>query len=113
MGKKTRLGIAALAVLLVAAAPGFAQVIKDETVNTARTGEITAVDMKARTVSLKEADGTASVISVDDKTTIMSSDKMIKLDGLHVGEWVAVDADTKDGKNVATYIEVVDDPEAQ
>jgi len=111
VAKTTRVLI--LVALLVAAAPAFAQTIKDETVNAAVSGKITAVDTSARTLTVVEATGEAHTVSVDGKTTIMSNDKNIGLDGLHTGEWVAVDSDRRDGKSVATYIEVVDDPGAK
>ena len=60
-------------------------------------------------VLCKDKDGGTYV--VNDKTTIMdNSNKTIDLGGLKTGWWVAVTVDTVTGKNVATYIEVVDTP---
>ena len=42
--------------------------------------------------------------------SISSGAKKIALDGLHKDDWVAVDADRRGATVVATYIEVVDDP---
>jgi len=98
--------------LWLGAAAAHAQVNKTETVNIAMTGKITVVDPIARTIALDGANGEHLVVGVDDKTTIMSGDKKLALEGLHKNDWVAVDADQRGAKVVGTYIEVVDDPNA-
>lgn len=88
----------------------LAQVNKEETIDIALTGKITVVDVIAKTVALEGANGEHTVVGVNDKTTIMSGAKKIALDALHKDDWVAVDADRRGATVVATYIEVVDDP---
>ena len=104
---------AALAVGAVVSAPvetARAQAIQKETVGIAFTGEVTAVDAKAGTVSAKGANGEQGTFHVDAKmTTILSGDQKVELSALHVGEWISISADTQKGRQVATYIEVVED----
>jgi len=101
------LGLVALCMTSMAA---WGQAIQKEKVDTALTAEITLVDAIAGTVALQGADGERTVVGIDDKTTIMSEAKKIGLEGLHKGDWVAVDADWRGDRLVANYIEVVDDP---
>lgn len=89
-----------------------AQSVQNEKVGVAFTGEVTAVDASAKTISVSGANGEKGVFQIDDKTTIMSSSQKVGLSGLHVGEWISIDADQQHGKKVATYVEVVDDPDA-
>ena len=98
--------------LCLGASAALAQVNKTETVDLALTGKISVVDNIAKTIALDGANGEHTVVAVDDKTTIMSGDKKLKLDGLHKNDWVAVDADRRGATVTATYIEVVDDPTA-
>ena len=93
----------------LAAATAFAQE-EEESVDVALTGKITVVDVIAKTVALEGANGERTVVGVNDETTIMSGAKKIALDALHKDDWVAVDADRRGATVVATYIEVVDDP---
>ncbi len=87
-----------------------AQAIQKETVGTAFTGEVTAVDAKAGTISVKGANDEKGTFHVDAKaTTIMSGSQKVGLSALHAGEWITISADTRKGKQVATYIEVVED----
>jgi hypothetical protein len=99
-----------VALPLALATVAIAQVNKEEDVDIALTGQITVVDVIAKTIALQGANGEHTVVGVNDKTTIMSGDKKLKLDGLHKDDWVAVDADRHGATVVATYIEVVDDP---
>lgn len=94
---------------LAIAAGAQAQPVQNEEVGIAFTGKVTSVDAKARTLSLLGANGEKGVFHVDDKTTIMSGDKDVALSDLQEGEWVSVDADTRDGRKVATYVEVVEE----
>jgi Cu/Ag efflux protein CusF len=97
--------------LLVVAAGSQAQVRPKETTNTALTGQIKAIDAAKKTLTIEGANKEGGVYQVTDKTTIMdNSNKTIDLGGLKTGWWVAVTVDTVTGKNVATYIEVVDTP---
>lgn len=97
--------------LCLGAAAALAQVNKEETIDIALTGKITVVDVIARTIALQGANGESTVVGVNDKTTIMSDAKKIKLEDLHKDDWVAVDADRRGATVVGTYIEVVDDPD--
>ena len=90
----------------------LAQVEKQESVDLALTGKISVVDTVAKTIAVDGANGEHTVVAVNDKTTIMSGDKKLSLDGLHKNDWVAVDADRRGATVTATYIEVVDDPTA-
>jgi hypothetical protein len=110
--KTTRLAVLFAAVLGLAAGAVLAQVNKTENVDLALTGKISVVDTVAKTIALDGANGEHTVVAVNDKTTIMSGDKKLKLDGLHKNDWVAVDADRLGATVTATYIEVVDDPTA-
>lgn len=102
-----------LALALCFGAAAHAQTIKDETVDIAFTGKISVVDTIAKTIALDGANGEHMVVGVNDKTTIMTGDKKLKLDGLHKGDWVAVDADQRGATVIATDIQVVDDPTAE
>jgi hypothetical protein len=117
---RNRRTIAAVAAIALAASLALvvgvaaAQVNKDEEVDRALTGKVTAIDAGAKTLSLEEADGSKSTVAVTDKTTIMNEDAKVSFSSLHVGDWIALDIDQKQmgGKLVATYIEVVQDPRA-
>lgn len=86
-----------------------AQVIAEETINVAVTGKITAVSATAKTITVKGANEDGGIFVVNDKTTIMSDGpEQLDFSALKVGQHAAVDANTKDGKQVATYIEIVD-----
>ena len=94
----------------LAGATARAQVIDDEAVDVALTGQITVVDVIAKTLALQGANGESTIVRVTDKTTLMSGSKKIGLDALHKGDWVAVDADRRGATVTATFVEVVDDP---
>jgi plastocyanin len=92
------------------AAVAEAQPVQKETVNIAVTGEVTEIDAKARTLTIREASGESSVYQIDEKTTIMSGSQKVGFDSLHEGEWIVIDANPRAGSKVATYVEVMDDP---
>lgn len=99
-----------LLIVVAAAAIVEAQPIQSETPKITLTGEVTAVDAKAGTISVQGANGEKGVFLVDDKsTTIMSGSQKVALSALAKGDWLAIDGDMKDGKKVATYIEVVEE----
>lgn len=100
-------------ILLLALALGAvasAQERKQEAVTTAVTGKIVSVDTAGKMLTVSEDEGDTVVFVVEPDTTIMSGDKEVALDGLHPGEWVVVNADQRGTGQVATYVEVVDDP---
>jgi len=78
-----------VALPLALATVALAQVNKEEDVDIALTGQITVVDVVAKTIALQGANGERTVVGIDDKTTIMSGDKKLKIDGLHKDDWVA------------------------
>ncbi|MBI5057435.1 MAG: hypothetical protein HZB61_12545 [Nitrospirae bacterium] len=69
------------------------------------TGEITAVDAAAKTLTVKGKKGDVA-ISVDDKTKIMAGKDMKTLADLKTGEKVTVKYTEADGKNTAKSIDV-------
>ncbi len=98
---------------LALAAGAQAQPVQDEKASTAFTGEVTSVDAKAMTLQVRGVDGEKGSFHVSAKdTTIMSGDEKVALSSLHEGDWIAIDSDTRGGRKVATYIEVVEDPGA-
>jgi exosome complex RNA-binding protein Rrp42 (RNase PH superfamily) len=100
-----------LLLLVAFAAISQGQVIEDETIDTAMTGEVTAIDAAAKTLTVKGANDEGGVFYVNDKTTILdNSNKPIAFSRLKVGDHVVVDTDTHDGKQVATDIGIVDEP---
>jgi len=106
----TRIVRAALAAtLLGAVAPhAGAQTRQKEAVNFVLTAQIESIDAKAKTLTLKGANGEGGVYEVDDQTTIMNGNKKIALGDLKKGWRLAVNGDKSSGKNVATYMEVVE-----
>jgi len=73
-----------------------------------QVGAAQTIDTAGKTLTLKGANGEGGVYSVNEKTTIMSGDKKIALGDLKKGWRVAVNGDKLGGKNVATYMEVVE-----
>jgi hypothetical protein len=98
----------ALALAIALAAAASAQVIKDEAVDTADTGKIVAVDAAAKTFMLEGAEGERGVYQVNADTTIMGGDKELALSDLRAGMHVVVDVDRREGRKIATYVEIVD-----
>jgi hypothetical protein len=88
-----------------------AQTVKKETADFLMTGEITAIDTTAKTVTLKGANGETGTFIVNDATTIMNGNAKIGLAGLQKGSRVALNGDKPGAKRMATYIEVVEGPE--
>jgi plastocyanin len=110
---KTPVSIAAVLigfVLVGVATRVLAQPVQTEQVGIALTGEVTAVDGGAKTISVRGANGEEGVFEVDEKTTIMSGSEEVDIASLHVGDWISIDADQRGGQKVATYVEVVEDP---
>jgi hypothetical protein len=99
-----------LLVCLVVAGPSSGQARKNEPVERAVSGVVTVVDPVAGTLSLRDPEGQESTFRADDDTTILMDDRRVRLDQIHAGSHVAVDVDNREGLQVATYIEVVDDP---
>jgi hypothetical protein len=87
-----------------------AQMRKKEPMDRAVSGVVTVVDPIARTLSLRDPEGQEATFRAGDRTTILLDDRPISLDQIHSGDYVAVDVDVRDGVEMATYIEVVDNP---
>ncbi len=88
-----------------------AQTVKKETADFLMTGEITAIDTTAKTITLKGANGESGTFVVNDATTIMNGNAKIALSALQKGSRVALNGDNPGDKKIATYIEVVEGPE--
>jgi Cu/Ag efflux protein CusF len=95
-------------ILLVGAGGTHAQVRQQQSTNAAVTGEITAIDNAAKTLTVKGANKDGGVYVTNSSTTIMNGDKSVGLSDLKRGWHVAVTFDQENGKNVAQYISVVD-----
>lgn len=103
------LGLAVLAGLtLFVATTASAQEIKKEAMDRSASGEIVAIDAAARSITLKGANDDGGVFYLNDETTIMSGDKKLGFGDLKKGQWVALDSDDHEGREVVTYLEVVD-----
>lgn len=110
---RAALSISPLLVGFALAIAAGAQPLQQEQAGTAFTGELTAVDASAGTISARGANGEQGIFEIDENaTTIMSGSQKVGLQGLHVGEWVAIDAEQRGSRKVATYVEVVDDPDS-
>jgi hypothetical protein len=96
--------------LLLAASGIYAQPREEQSTDVGGqvTGEITAIDSAAKTLTVKGANKDGGVYLTNSYTTIMNGDKNISLSDLKKGWHVAVTSDQKSGKNVAQYITVVD-----
>ncbi|MGH7293022.1 MAG: hypothetical protein ACREJT_17505 [Myxococcota bacterium] len=109
-GRVQQLGLF-IAIAFLCANLAGAQTVKKETSDFLMTGEITAIDTTAKTVTLKGANGESGTFVVNDSTTIMSGHAKIPLSGLQKGARVALNGDDPGDKKIATYIEVVEGPE--
>lgn len=67
------------------------------------TGEVTAVDATANTITLKAKNGDVTV-ATDDKTKVMPKDK--KIADVKVGDKVMVTYTNTDGKNTAKSVTI-------
>lgn len=105
--KKALFAVVAIALATMFAAPTFAEDAKkaDKPKTRQFTGEITAVDAAAKSVTLKNKDGETKTIVVGDKTKIATADKKAaELSDLKAGDRMQANF-TEDGdKNVATKI---------
>lgn len=94
---------------LVFATGASAQAVQNEAVGVAYTAEIKAIDAKAGTIRVEGANGEKGTFTIDASTTIMNGNQKVGIAGLHVGDQVALDGNTKGTQTIATYIEVVED----
>lgn len=69
------------------------------------TGDVTAVDLNAKTITVKGKTGDI-VISVDDKTKITAGKEAKTLADIKVGDKVTVNYTEAEGKNTAKSIDI-------
>ncbi|HTF33828.1 MAG TPA: hypothetical protein VK714_09040 [Myxococcota bacterium] len=95
-------------ILLVLAAGSQAQVIPRQNTNLGVTGEITALDLGAKTLTVIGPNKDGGMFMTNKDTIIMNGDKNVSLADLKKGWHVEVSFDNVTGKNIAHYITVVD-----
>jgi len=108
-----RISMLALALLVGVAVIGSAasaQVRAKEKVGFAVTGEITAVDAAAKSITVKSTNDAGVVYKVDDTASIMSGGKKVGLGELSKGMSVVMNGQDDGTHKVATYIKVVKAP---
>lgn len=102
--------LASLAWSLCLAAGAAAQPRVEEKVNIAVTGDITAIDPAARTITIESTHDDGIVYQVEDAATIMSGAQKLALGDLKLGWNVAVNGHALRGARTLTYIKVVKAP---
>lgn len=98
----------AVVVLAAVASAASAQTRVEETVDHALTGDVTVVDPVAGTVTVGDVSGQLTTLVVNDATTLLKDDVHIGIDDLVKGDRVVVEWDDRTGRNLATYLEVVE-----
>ena len=109
----SRIPMLALALLVGVVAVGgaaSAQVRVKEKVGFAVTGEITAIDAAAKTITVKSTNDKGVVYKVDATASIMSGGKKVGLGELSKGMSVAMNGQDDGTTKLATYIKVVKAP---
>lgn len=101
--------ILVFASLVALAAASGARTRVDEAADHVLTGDITVVDRVANTITVRGEDGELTTLLVTDATALGDDARHIALDDLVKGDRVAVEWDDRTGRNVATYLEVVDE----
>ena len=81
-----------------------------EKVGFAVTGEITAIDVSAKKLTVKSTNDEGVVYSVSDTASIMSGSNKLTLGDLKKGWSVAMNGQSQGDARVATYIKVVKNP---
>ena len=95
----------------LAAGAALAQVGEPkEAADFALTGAVKAVDAAKRTLTLEAANREGGVLDVDPKAMLENGDQKIGLADVKKGWRVVVNGDLRGGKQVVTYLEVVDTP---
>ena len=102
--------LAALLLALAWAAGASAQAREEEKANIAVTGDIKAIDVAARKITIESTHDDGVVYDVDSSATIMSGGKKLALGDLHVGWNVVVNGHELRGNRTVTYIKVVKAP---
>ena len=88
----------------------IAQSRVEEKVGFAVTGEITAIDVSAKKLTVKSTNDEGVVYSVSDTASIMSGSNKLTLGDLKKGWSVAMNGQSQGDARVATYIKVVKNP---
>ena len=102
--------VAVFALLAAVAVPSLAQPRKTESVDHAYSGVITVVDPVANTFTVADRQGVPTTVAVVDTSTLIKGSKRVGLTDLKKGDHVVADWDDDTGRNVATYVEVIEDP---
>jgi hypothetical protein len=111
MNRIRSFGVALAVLIALGAAPSaLAQTIKDQTETGAVTGNITALDVAAGTLTVKGPNDDGGVYKVDTYTSVMNGAQKVALEDLKTGWRVVVNYDTTDKGKVAKLIEVVATP---
>jgi hypothetical protein len=88
----------------------FAQARVEEKVNIAVTGDITALDAEARTITIKSTNDDGVSYTVDGSATIMKGGQTLQLGDLKEGWNVAVNGHRAGDTRLLTMIKVVKAP---
>jgi Cu/Ag efflux protein CusF len=105
--KKALLAIVAVAVAATFTLPAFAEDAKKPEKPKAHqfTGEITAVDVAGKSVTLKNKDGETKTVVLNEKSKVATADKKAaELSDLKVGDKVVASFTEEGGKNVALRV---------
>jgi len=95
---------------LTLAGAASAQMRTKEKVGFVVTGEITAIDAAAKTLTVKSTNDEGVVYTVGDGTNIMSGAKKLAFGDLAKGQHVAINGQDEGATKRATYIKVVKAP---
>jgi hypothetical protein len=109
LGFALTLGCTLLAGLSVASAAG-AQARVEERVNVAVTGDIQAIDVAAKTITVKSTNDDGLVYSVADSASIMRQANKITLGDLKPGWNVVLNGNDNGTTKVVTFIKVLKAP---
>ena len=82
----------------------------EEKVGFAVSGEITAIDVSAKKLTVKSTNDQGVVYSVSDTASIMSGSNKLTLSDLKKGWSVVLNGQSQGEARVATYIKVVKNP---
>ena len=102
--------ISALLATLTLSHAAAAQPRAEEKANLAITGDVTAVDVIANTITIQSTLDEGVTYEVDGGTTIMSGARKLALGDLKTGWNVAANGHELRGRKVLTYIKVVKAP---
>lgn len=80
-----------------------------EATDHALTGDVTVVDPIESTLTVRDDGGQLTTIVVTGDTSVIDGARTTKLADLRPGDRVVVDWDDRTGRNLASYLEVVED----